>query len=76
MLKQTQAERLEDYLKIHGHIGPLEAWSELGIYRLSATIHRLKNTVGLNIVTKRENVINSYGETCSVARYVHKGTVN
>ena len=38
----TQANRLLDYLKTNGTINPLESWQQLGIYRLSDTVFRLR----------------------------------
>jgi len=69
----TQVQRLEDYLKDHGNIGPIEAWKNLGIYRLSARIFELKKITKLNILTKREVVKNTFDEPINVARYVNEG---
>lgn len=73
MAELTQVQRLEGYLKDHGNIGPLEAWKELGIYRLSARIFELKKQTELTIDTKREVVKNGFGEPVNVARYVCRG---
>lgn len=64
----TQDKRLLDYLKDNKEINPLQAWTELGIYRLSACIHRLRGS-GCNIVTEYKDVENKFGETCHVALY-------
>lgn len=64
----TQDQRLLDYLKDHKHIDPLQAWQELGIYRLSACIHRLRGQ-GHNIISNRKTVNNRFGEKCRVAKY-------
>ena len=40
-MKQTT--RLLAYLQTHGRITPMESWSALGIYRLSARIADLRN---------------------------------
>jgi hypothetical protein len=64
----TQDERLLDYLKDNNEIDPLEAWKELGIYRLSACIFRLRKQ-GHNIISNRKKVHNRFGENCNVARY-------
>jgi hypothetical protein len=69
---QTQVKRLEDYLKDHGNIGPIEAWKNLGIYRLSARIFELRKITSLNINTKREVVKNTFDEPIYVARYVNE----
>ena len=67
-MNETQDERLIKYLQLHNTIDPLKAWHMLGIYRLSAVIHRLRK-VGYNIVTERMKVQNQFGESCSVANY-------
>jgi hypothetical protein len=70
-MRTTQDERLLDYLKDNGNINPLRAWKELGIYRLSACVHRLRNK-GWNIVTERIGVLNQFDEKCLVANYKFK----
>jgi hypothetical protein len=67
-MKTTQDERLLDYLKDNHSINPLEAWTELGIYRLSACIHRLRK-VGWNIDTDTIGVFNQFDELCMVGDY-------
>lgn len=68
----TQEERLENYLIENRAVNPLEAWVELGIYRLSAVIHTLKKK-GMNIETVRIGVFNKFGESCNVAEYRYGG---
>ena len=67
-MRTTQETRLLDYLRDNGNINPLKAWKELGIYRLSACIHRLRKE-GWNIITERINVTNRFDENCFVANY-------
>jgi hypothetical protein len=67
-MKTTQTERLIKYLAENESIDPLKAWKELGIYRLSDTVLRLRKQ-GFNIVTDRVKVLNKFGESCSVANY-------
>lgn len=64
----NQEQRLEEYLVAHRAINPLEAWVELGIYRLSAVVHTLKKK-GMHIDTVRIGVFNKFGESCNVAEY-------
>lgn len=64
----TQVERLKEYLKEKKSIDPLKAWTELGIYRLSDAVYRLRKE-GLNISTDRKKVYNKFGEACVVANY-------
>ena len=67
-MKNTQKERLIKYLAENESINPLKAWTELGIYRLSDTIFRLRNE-GFNIITDKLTVKNKFGEDCIVANY-------
>lgn len=64
----TQAERLLSHLNQHGEIDPLSAWTQLGIYRLSARILDLR-IAGHDIVMTRKQVKNRFHEDCSVASY-------
>ena len=64
----TQCERLLSYLELNGQIDPLEAWEQLGCYRLSARIKDLKNH-GHNIITEHKTVLNRFNEGCRVALY-------
>lgn len=68
----NQQERLLEYLKAYKTINPLEAWTHLGIYRLSAAILRLRQQ-GHDIETTRMDVKNRYNESCHVALYIYKG---
>jgi hypothetical protein len=67
----TQTERLAAWLRAHGSITPLEAWSELGIYRLAARINDLRKQ-NVPIDTETVTVRNRFGEPCTVARYVYE----
>ena len=64
----TQDERLLEHLERFNSVNPLEAWTQLGIYRLSACVHRLRNR-GYKIKTDLVPVQNQFGETCHVAKY-------
>lgn len=64
----TQCERLHDYLQNHTSINPLEAWRQLGIYRLAPRINDLRKK-GLRITTDRVTVINHFNEPVTVASY-------
>ena len=52
----------------HGPITPMEAWNELGVYRLAARVADLKEA-GHKIVKQTVSVANRFGESCRVARY-------
>lgn len=64
----TQCERLLAYLQRFGRIDPLQAWQELGIYRLGARVFDLK-AAGHDIKKNTKVVSNRYGEDCHVAEY-------
>jgi len=64
----TQKQRLLQYLQENETINPLEAWAELGIYRLGARIFDLKKD-GWTIVAGETPVKNRFGEDCYVAEY-------
>ena len=64
----NQTERLTAHLIEHKTINPLQAWSTLGIYRLSDTIYRLRKA-GYGIVTNQLEVTNQFGEKCVVGEY-------
>lgn len=64
----SQHERLDAYLKTRQPITPLQAWTELGIYRLAACVHILK-TKGVKINVELVKVSNQFGELCRVAEY-------
>ena len=66
--KPTQNMRLFDYLSTGRTITPLEAWTELGIYRLSARIYDLRNA-GHDITSRITGVYNRFGEVFMVAEY-------
>ena len=67
----SQCERLLKALQA-GPVDPLQAWTELGIYRLAARANDLRDR-GYNIETRAKIVQNRYGETCRVAEYVLHG---
>ena len=63
----SQCDRLLSRLK-RGPITPMEAWSELGIYRLGARVFDLKAS-GHGIDRELVPVSNRFGEECRVAQY-------
>lgn len=67
-MKQTQQDRLIQYLSEHGSITPVEALSDLGIMRLAPRIHVLKK-LGYKITSKLESGVNRYGDAVRFARY-------
>ena len=53
--KLTRTVRVNKYLQEHGSIEPIQAWKDLGIYRLSACILELRKS-GYNII-KKEKIV-------------------
>jgi hypothetical protein len=64
----SQRQRLLDYLDEHHSITPKQAWSELGIYRLSARIFDLRRQ-GYDIRTNRKEIYSPFGESTYIAEY-------
>ena len=64
----THNEMIIDYLKKYGSITPAEAYEKLGIMRLQARIHELRQ-MGYNIVTELIRQRNRYGKTITFAKY-------
>jgi hypothetical protein len=65
---ETHEGRLLEYLKARTRINPLEAWAELGIYRLSAVVFALRQK-GHDIKTNIKPVLNRFDEPCNFAEY-------
>ena len=70
--KRTQADRVIRYMMEFGSISQLEAFNELGVFRLASRISDLKKR-GYPIASKTETVKNRYGEKCYIKRYSLQG---
>ena len=68
----SQKKRLLDFLLVYKKINPLQAWKELGIYRLSDTVLQLRKD-GYAIDTTKIEVKNKFNEDCKVAEYRMRG---
>ena len=66
-MTDSQCARLLARLE-RGPINPMQAWDELGIYRLGARVFDLRSA-GHAIVRVMVPVPNRYGEDCRVAQY-------
>ncbi len=71
----TQSEMVRKYIEDFGSITPAEAFVDLGVYRLSACIFKLRRN-GLAISTEMEESTNRYGKTSRYARYRIAGREN
>ena len=67
-MAHTQCARLLAYLRTIGPITPMQAWEQLGIYRLGARVFDLR-AEGHPIRSDRLTVPNRFGEECRVAVY-------
>ena len=72
MSKQTQSERVLEYIESFGSITQLEALQDLGVMRLASRISDLKK-LGYPITSNVEAVKNRYGENCYIKRYSLQG---
>ena len=63
----TQPEMVKKYIEDFGSITPLQAFADLGIYRLSACIYVLRKEH--RIITEMEEGTNRYGKPMKYGRY-------
>ena len=68
----NKTQEVLKYLQKNKSITSWNAIDAFGATRLSGIIYRLKKQ-GYNIITKREEVVDRYGNTCQFARYVYLG---
>lgn len=69
-----QCTRLLLWLQKVGPIHNLQAWRRLGIYRLGARIHELKNKYDYDIGDRVITIRNTFGDTCHVKQfYLNQG---
>ncbi len=66
--KETQHSRIIEYMKKYGSITTLEAFTDLGITKLTTRISEMRK-LGIRILGKRIEVKNRFDETCHVNRY-------
>jgi len=64
----TREARIVAHLEQNGTLNAFEAWSKLGVYRLSASIFNLKK-VGFQFKTVTIVVNNCFNEPCRVSEY-------
>lgn len=66
--RKTQNDRLLSYLKAHRRIDPMTALTKLGVGRLAARIHELKQD-GHDIRSVPKRTFNRYREMIIVSEY-------
>lgn len=64
----NQCKLILQYMKDHGTITPADAIRDLGVYRLGARIHELREK-GFNIITNTVQSVNRYGAAVRFAEY-------
>lgn len=69
--QENQCFRVHMYLKEHKVITGYSAFIEIGVYRLSSCIHRLRKR-GIDIADRWLEVENRYGEKCRIKEYYLK----
>lgn len=68
MAKQTQGERIIEYMVTFGSITQFDALRDLGVMRLASRISDLKKQ-GYPIKSETETVKNRFGENTYIKRY-------
>lgn len=68
LMKVSQCDRIVEYMRKHGTITQLEAYLDIGCWRLASRICDLKRK-GYRIKTETAYVKNRYGEEVPVAKY-------
>ena len=67
-MRTSQCEKILDYMQKHGGITQLDAFLDIGCWRLASRISDLKKR-GYAIKREMIKVQNRYGESVPVARY-------
>lgn len=67
-MKVSQCERIVEYMKKHGGITQMQAYIDIGCFRLASRICDLKKR-GHSIKTETVYVKNRYGDEVPIARY-------
>lgn len=67
-MKQTQCDRILDYMTRFGSISTLEAFNDLGVARLASRIHDLKRR-GYSIIGETQTSKNRFGEDTTYKVY-------
>lgn len=68
MSKETQSDKILDYMERFGSITQYDALMDLGVMRLASRISDLKKQ-GVPIKSEMETVKNRFGESCNIKRY-------
>ena len=74
LMKTTQCEKIVEYMKKHGSITQLDAFLDIGCWRLASRICDLRKQ-GYNIKRDMITVKNRDKEDVQVARYYIEGDI-
>ena len=64
-----QKELIMDYMRVHGSITPMEAFSDLGITKLATVISKMIRKDGIKIVKTPVASVSRYGRPCHYMKY-------
>ena len=67
-MKETQHDRIINYLKAFGNITPMEAFMDLGITKLATRVSEMRR-LGFEFDQEMEESTNRYGEIVRYMRY-------
>lgn len=67
-MKTSQCEKIVEYMKKHGSITQMQAFVDIGCWRLASRINDLKKK-GYAIKREMISVKNRYGEKVPIAKY-------
>ena len=74
-MKTTQCEKIVEYMQKHGSITQIQAFVDIGCFRLASRISDLKKQ-GYAIRSEMVKVKNRYDEDVQVAKYSFVGVEN
>lgn len=66
----NKTKKVMAYLQEIGHINTWEAIQEFGATRLSSIIYNLRNQYNMNIVSKKKEFIDKYGDKSYFVDYI------
>lgn len=72
----TQHEKIIQYVKEHGSITPMEAWSKLRITKLSTRIGEIERLKGIKFDRKEISKKNRDGERVRYMQYWFEGEMD
>ena len=68
-MKFTQKRAVIEYIRLHGSITPMQAFSELGITKLATVVSRLIREDDVPFIKEPQEEINRYGRKVTFMKY-------